>query len=109
MNPARSISTTRLKLFENGYAPIPVKGKIPALKEWQKRTDTNPEEFKVWENVFPLASNTGILTQLTPTIEAIRAGIQGWMTIASLRLLSALLHAADRDGECVRSELGVHC
>ena len=69
MNSARSITTTRLTLLENGYLPIPCEGKIPAPKEWQKRTDTNPEEIKLWEKVFPHARNTGILTQLTPALD----------------------------------------
>src|SRR5262249_47460667 len=59
----------RLKLLENNYALIPVEGKRPPLKDWQKKTTTNAAEIELWEKLFPHATNTGILTQLTPTID----------------------------------------
>ena len=59
----------RLKLLANGYAPLPIEGKRPPLKDWQKKTDTNAAEIELWEKVYPQATNTGILTQLTPTLD----------------------------------------
>ena len=59
----------RLKLLANGYAPIPVEGKRPPLKDWQKKTDTNAAEIEFWGKVYPYATNTGVLTQLTPTLD----------------------------------------
>jgi hypothetical protein len=59
----------RLRLLVNGYTPLPVEGKRPPLKDWQKKTDANAAEVELWEKVYPSASNTGILTQLTPTLD----------------------------------------
>jgi hypothetical protein len=59
----------RLALLANGYAPLPIQGKRPPLKNWQKKTDANAAEIELWEKVYPYATNTGILTQLTPTID----------------------------------------
>jgi hypothetical protein len=41
------------------------------MREWEKRTDTNPEEIANWEKDgwFPHATNTGILTQTTPALD----------------------------------------
>jgi len=59
----------RLQLWANGYAPLPIEGKRPPLKDWQKKTTTNAQEIELWENTYPQATNTGILTQLTPTLD----------------------------------------
>jgi hypothetical protein len=59
----------RLKLLANGYAPLPIDGKRPPLKDWQKKTVTNTTEIELWGTVYPQATNTGILTQLTPTLD----------------------------------------
>jgi RecA-family ATPase len=59
----------RLKLLANGYAPIPVEGKRPPLKDWQKKTNANAAEIDLWGKVYPYATNTGVLTQLTPTLD----------------------------------------
>ena len=59
----------RLKLLANGYAPLPIEGKRPPLKNWQKKIDANAAEIELWEKVYPHATNTGILTQLTPTLD----------------------------------------
>jgi hypothetical protein len=59
----------RLKLLANGYAPLPIEGKRPPLKNWQKKINANAAEIELWEKVYPHATNTGILTQLTPTLD----------------------------------------
>jgi hypothetical protein len=59
----------RLMLLANDYAPLPIEGKRPPLKNWQKKIDANAAEIEPWERVYPCATNTGILTQLTPTID----------------------------------------
>jgi Bifunctional DNA primase/polymerase, N-terminal len=59
----------RLKLLANGYAPLPIEGKRPPLKDWQKKTATSAAEIELWEKIYPQATNTGILTQLTPTLD----------------------------------------
>jgi hypothetical protein len=64
-----TLTARRLKLRENGYAPLPLKGKHPPFKGWQKKLDASAAEIELWEKVFPYASNTGILTQRTPTLD----------------------------------------
>lgn len=59
----------RLKLLASSYAPLPVEGKRPPLKGWQKKTVTSAAEIELWEQLYPYAANTGILTQLTPTLD----------------------------------------
>src|SRR5262249_5954224 len=59
----------RLKLLANGYAPLPIEGKRPPLKNWQKNTATSAAEIEVWDKAYPYATSTGILTQLTPTLD----------------------------------------
>jgi AAA domain/Bifunctional DNA primase/polymerase, N-terminal len=66
---AQTPTARRLKLLGNGYAPLPIEGKRPPLKDWQKKTVTNAAEIELWEKVYPYASNTGILTQLTPALD----------------------------------------
>ncbi len=70
----------RLQLRKNGYDPLPLIGKAPAPKEWQKRIDTSEGDIQTWSKVYPNATNTGVLTRLVPTLdldvvdeEAIRA------------------------------------
>jgi hypothetical protein len=59
----------RLNLLANGYAPIPIEGKRPPLKNWQEKTDANAAEIELWEKVCPHAGNTGILTACAPTLD----------------------------------------
>ena len=66
---AHTPTALRLKLLANGYAPLPVEGKHPPLKDWQKKTSTNAAEIALWDKLYPQATNTGILTQLTPTLD----------------------------------------
>lgn len=59
----------RRKLLNAGYSPIPVEGKIPVLKQWEKKIETNDEEIKFWGTVYDRAGNTGVLTRCTPTLD----------------------------------------
>jgi hypothetical protein len=59
----------RLALHNGGYAPIPLNGKIPVLKAWQKRHETTRDEIAFWSRTHPAAENTGVLTRLTPTLD----------------------------------------
>ena len=59
----------RINLHQRGYCPIPVIGKHPALLEWQKKTETSRVEIRLWDRVYPDASNTGALTRGTPVID----------------------------------------
>jgi Bifunctional DNA primase/polymerase, N-terminal len=61
-------TAARLALLNAGFSPIPVEGKRPPLKEWQK-AQANATEIELWERLFPAAKNTGVLTARTPFID----------------------------------------
>ena len=63
------MSEQRLRLHARSYVPIPLFGKTPAPKEWQKITAVSPEMIAMWTKSWPTATNTGILTRLTPTLD----------------------------------------
>jgi hypothetical protein len=62
-------SCLRIRLLNGGYAPIPVMGKAPQLKSWQQKFDTNPEEIRLWDKLFPYAQSTGVLTCNNPAFD----------------------------------------
>lgn len=53
-----------------GYMPIPLEGKRPVLKAWEKHTETNIDEITLWSKVYENAGNTGILTGAVPALDA---------------------------------------
>jgi len=59
----------RLHLHRNGYAPLPLIGKAPVLKNWQQKTETNAQEIALWPSIYPGATNTGALTRKMPTLD----------------------------------------
>jgi hypothetical protein len=59
----------RLALRNAGFLPLPVNGKAPVLKGWQKRTETSVGDIDIWSKLYPFANNTGILTLHTPAID----------------------------------------
>jgi AAA domain/Bifunctional DNA primase/polymerase, N-terminal len=63
----------RLRLFRNGYQPLPLVGKNPKVngEDWQlKRLQTNEDEIRLWETMWPVAGNTGNLARKTPCLDA---------------------------------------
>lgn len=66
---AATATNTRRSLKAAGYQPIPLTGKRPAMDQWSKKTDTNFDEIRLWEVVYPWSTDTGILTQRTPTLD----------------------------------------
>ena len=60
----------RQALVDRGYVPIPVIGKEPPFKRWQKIESVSRAMLEGWGRNWPRASNTGILTKLTPTLDA---------------------------------------
>lgn len=64
------ITELRLKLFANGYSPIPVTspdpndpqaGKKPAIRDWSNSNARNAEEIAAWAHRYPNAGNTGVV------------------------------------------------
>jgi hypothetical protein len=63
------ILEVRVAMIAHGYTPIPVMGKKPPLQEWQKITAVSQSMLEAWDHDWPCASNTGVLTRLTPTLD----------------------------------------
>jgi bifunctional DNA primase/polymerase-like protein len=66
---AMSPTEIRLKLRALGYAPIPTEGKAPHMDGWQTKLNTNDDEIRLWEHLYPHATNTGVLTRTTPLFD----------------------------------------
>jgi hypothetical protein len=65
---AEDVTETRKKLLHGGFEPLPVSGKQPVIKDWQK-TKIDDAEVTRWGR-FPDAGNTGLRTRLMPTLDA---------------------------------------
>jgi hypothetical protein len=65
-----TVLEVRQALVDHGYVPIPVEGKIPPFKRWQKVENVSRPMLEAWAKNWPRASNTGILTEFTPTLDA---------------------------------------
>jgi hypothetical protein len=44
-------------------------GKRPPLKEWHKKIDSGDDEIRLLGQLYPDATNTGVLTRLAPAID----------------------------------------
>jgi hypothetical protein len=55
-------TSLRLQLLDNGWSPIPVRGKIPVIGEWERfcRSYPSDDDIEAWERDFRSASSTGI-------------------------------------------------
>src|SRR5262249_24805168 len=77
---AQDVLARRLALCGNGYTPLPLFGKEPpvygknnkrkGLESWQLLDNVTRDMLVVWGKTWPDASNTGILTRLTPVLDA---------------------------------------
>jgi hypothetical protein len=69
----------RLALIHNGYTPLCLYGKQPpqfgrnnarrGLSGWQHLANVTSSQIHMWARVWPDATNTGILTALTPALD----------------------------------------
>jgi hypothetical protein len=62
-------TAVRTQLHRAGYAPIPLDGKRPQLKDWTAKTATTEAEIGLWAKLYPTGTNTGILTRSTPALD----------------------------------------
>jgi len=65
-----TVLEVRLALVNRGYTPIPVTGKVPPFEKWQKVGNVSRPMLEAWDKNWPRATNTGILTEYTPTLDA---------------------------------------
>jgi putative DNA primase/helicase len=62
------LPAARQALLQNGYQPTPLIGKRPILDGWQNSSPT-AEDVAAWEKNHSNATNTGLLTALTPAVD----------------------------------------
>jgi hypothetical protein len=56
-------------LVDHGYVPIPLIGKKPPFERWQQVDNVSTPMLEAWRKNWPRATNTGILTRVTPVID----------------------------------------
>jgi hypothetical protein len=59
----------RRRVLAAGFSPLPLIGKQPILKDWQKHDGVSELEINSWTKRYPLATNTGILTARVPVLD----------------------------------------
>jgi hypothetical protein len=59
----------RQALVDHGFTPIPVVGKTPPFKSWQRVENVTHTMLVAWGRNWPRATNTGILTRIAPAID----------------------------------------
>jgi hypothetical protein len=67
--PMSTVADLRNNLRLGGFSPIPLVGKRPVLDSWEQKLTTNPDEIALWDKLFSHATNTGVLTKLTPCLD----------------------------------------
>lgn len=61
-------TTLRKRLLAAGYMPLPCNGKAPPIPRWQDIVATS-KLIDTWERRYPDATNTGVLTDISPAID----------------------------------------
>jgi hypothetical protein len=59
----------RRKLVQLGYTTLPLFGKVPAMAKWQDVANVSHEMIAMWAKSWVDATNTGVLTRDTPTLD----------------------------------------
>jgi hypothetical protein len=77
---AQEVLERRFTLCTNGYTPLPLFGKEPpvygknnkhkSFDQWQLLDNVTRGQLEMWDRSWPDARNTGILTRLTPSLDA---------------------------------------
>jgi hypothetical protein len=63
------IAEQRRRLRNAGFSPLPVEGKRPPMLAWEQELETNDDEIRLWDKLYPYAHSTGILCKYTPTLD----------------------------------------
>jgi hypothetical protein len=63
------ITALRLRMRANGFSPIPVMGKVPAMEKWQEKFSCTNDEIRLWPKLWHFAHNTGTLAKFTPGLD----------------------------------------
>jgi hypothetical protein len=65
-----TVLEVRQALVDRGFTPIPLIGKAPPFRLWQRIESVSPEMLAAWARNWPGANNTGVLCKFTPTLDA---------------------------------------
>src|SRR5262245_21512176 len=63
------VTRLRWTLAGAGFSPLPCCGKRPVMSGWADLGDASDDEIAGWIRRWPSATNTGILTRRTPTLD----------------------------------------
>ena len=66
-DPSWTLSARQI-LLKNGFTPTPLVDKRPVLDGWQNSNPT-VQDIAAWPQTHPRATNTGLLTALTPAVD----------------------------------------
>jgi hypothetical protein len=69
LDPGDSVTALRLRLRAAGYHPLPAEGKAPPMQGWQEKFDTTLEEIQLWQRLWHMARNTGVLAKFAPALD----------------------------------------
>ena len=69
MGSSSDPTALRHQLLAAGFCPLPLRGKAPFQKDWQKRIEPSAADIDAWALHYPDAPNTGLLTRLMPTLD----------------------------------------
>jgi hypothetical protein len=74
----------RLQLWATGFSPVAVDGKRPVAAGWQRKKYVTEDEIQLWAKLYPQATNTGILTRSTPSLDIDVLDDQGATAVEAL-------------------------
>jgi uncharacterized protein involved in exopolysaccharide biosynthesis len=69
MDVSVGLKALNVHVIDRGYVPIPVIGKVPPFKSWQQVENVTRSMLEAWGRNWSRATNTGLLTKRTPTID----------------------------------------
>jgi hypothetical protein len=63
------ITALRLRMRANGFSPLPLMGKVPAMEKWTEKHNCTDAEIRLWPGLWHFAFNTGVLAKFTPGLD----------------------------------------
>jgi hypothetical protein len=63
------VTSLRLRLRANGFSPLPLMGKAPAMEKWTEKLHCTDAEIQLWPKLWHFAHNTGVLAKFAPGID----------------------------------------
>jgi hypothetical protein len=63
------ITALRLRIRANGFDPLPLMGKVPAMEKWTEKFNCTDDEIQLWPGLWHFAHNTGVLAKFAPGLD----------------------------------------